>query len=149
MRGDSDKNLINCFTDNQYHPSRPLAPKESDKSYLFSTLLLRIEMRHVQNQAGVISPPCGLLSPRTTANMAYQQHLILKIFSQADKSRGSGQRSEGVSLYRANISMLRRCLSDWFCTVLERYAHRHARLWSGQWQCFGQNRLVWWRKMEK
>lgn len=147
MGVDSDKNLINCFTDNQYCPSRPLAPKESDKSYLFSTFLLRIEMRHAQNQAGVIFMSSA--SPRTTAHMAYQQHFILKIFSRADKSRGSGQRPKGVSHYRANISMLRRCLSDWFCTVLERYAHRHAGLQSGQWQCFGQSRLVCWRKVEK
>lgn len=52
MGVDSDKNLINCFTDNQYCPSRPLAPKESDKSYLFSTFLLRIEMRRAESSWG-------------------------------------------------------------------------------------------------
>lgn len=135
------KKLINCFT--SHWQSKAKGTEKVTQIVSFQHIFSHIVTRYMQNQAKVIFIPS--MSPRAIAYMTYKRYLNLKIPLRLSVSWQESRRwstVKGISHYRANISVL----SDWFCAVLERCAHRHARLWSGQWHCFGQNRLVWWEK---
>ena len=112
MQVDSDKNLINCFT-SHWQPIvsfKASGPAKVTQIFSFQHISSNIVTRYIQNQAEVIS--ISSTSPRTTAHTAYQQWFVLKIFlSLSTNWQEPRQWSvvKGVSDYRANINMFRRC----------------------------------------